>query len=821
MNILKKINVKNISLMLSYLTISAYILFGNCLTFNFGNRLPLKTAEIVAFISCAILVIIHKKDVIKLNRNNLKIIAWFAIAIIPMFLYDYTIKQMVYGLLYPARIIATLAVTIVITNIFKKYQISSEKICKYFINNYLIIGLIGIVQLIFFPQAYDFYDIFYNIGVYFTDPDPHLERLLSTYFDPNFLAACLIIPTILALDFFSRTGKKRYFVETVFFITVIVLTVSRSGVAGLCISLFIYAVCTIRKKDGKIERSKFQKRAFGVMISTAIVFILLTFFTNVRVFKRILGTLEDESTYMRVSDWSNGVKMMGNNEQKKEDQSTNKTEKTRKTNPIFGIGYNMIGISEANENKGSASSFGNDSSLILIMITSGIVGSMYFAYMVGSRLLIGYFDRFRFKNNISMITIILTSLAICNFNNLLFYTLWLFPIFILLNLDKEEIEKKEKNEQTIIGIDARRLGQARAGIEIYVEEIIKQINKLKDNNKYILYSNKKLNLNMTLNDNIIIRDYNSRLIGSIWIRFALPRILRKDNVDVFWGTQHCLPERNEYTKDIKYVVTIHDLAIEKLKTVGSFGNTIIQKIVLKESLKSADKIIAISKATKNDIVDLYKIDESKINVIYNGTNIDSEYSLTEKEESEIKEKFKTKDTPYLLFLSTIEPRKNVETLIKAFNYVKEKKNTNLKLIIAGGFGWKYSQALKLYETSKYKEDIIMPGYISKQEKKYLYRYAECFVYPSLYEGFGLPILEAMSNETLVVTSNVSSIPEVGEDAVIYYNNVLDYEELGNKLLEAMNLSEDEKRNKIQKGLEQTKKFNWDKCAKELIEVLKK
>lgn len=309
--------------------------------------------------------------------------------------------------------------------------------------------------------------------------------------------------------------------------------------------------------------------------------------------------------------------------------------------------------------------------------------------------------------------------------------------------------------------------------------------------------------------------------GSFWLYFKLPKILQSDQIDVFWGTQHCLPKRNKYSKNIRFVLTIHDLAIKKLKTVGSLKNTIIQKLFLKKSLINADKIIAISKATKNDIIEIFKIKEDKVDVIYNGTNFSSIEPLSKKQEEEIQEKLKIKDTPFLFFLSTIEPRKNLPTLIKAFNYIKEKENIALKLVLAGGLGWKYEEVIKLFEESKFKEDIIMPGYISKEEKRYLYENSECFVYPSLYEGFGLPILEAMSNKCLVLTANNSSLPEVGGDIAYYYNNVLDYEELGNKIIEVINLKQEEKTQKIEQGLEQVKKFTWEKCAKETIKRYKK
>lgn len=174
----------------------------------------------------------------------------------------------------------------------------------------------------------------------------------------------------------------------------------------------------------------------------------------------------------------------------------------------------------------------------------------------------------------------------------------------------------------------------------------------------------------------------------------------------------------------------------------------------------------------------------------------------------------------MFFLSTIEPRKNIETLIRAFNYIKRKEDTNLKLIIAGGFGWKYGEVIRLFEESEFREDIIMPGYISKEEKKYFYENASCFVYPSLYEGFGLPILEAMANGTLVITANNSSLPEVGGEAAFYYESAFNYGELGNKTIEILNLSEKEKQERREEGMKQVKKFTWEKCAKETFEVLK-
>ena len=366
-----------------------------------------------------------------------------------------------------------------------------------------------------------------------------------------------------------------------------------------------------------------------------------------------------------------------------------------------------------------------------------------------------------------------------------------------------------------IGIDARNTGKTKTGIGIYIEKIVEELNRADKENNYYLYSDGKIDFDFKLNSNFKTRE---NIGGKLKFYFALPKMMIEDKLDIYWGTHYILPKRPKL--NIRFVLTIHDLAINKLKTVGAVKTTLVQKLLWKKSIKRADDIIAVSNTTKNDIIEIYKVPEEKVHAIYSGTNFDNEEKvLSEKSKSEIEEKYKIKDTPFIFFISTIEPRKNIETLIRAFNYIRRREDTNLKLIIAGGFGWKYDEVLRLFETSEYKEDIIMPGYISKEEKKYLYENAKAFIYPSLYEGFGLPILEAMANRALVVTANNSSLPEVGGDAAFYYDNVLNYSELGNKIVEVINLSEDEKKKHIEQGEKQAKKFTWEKCANQTKKIL--
>lgn len=369
-----------------------------------------------------------------------------------------------------------------------------------------------------------------------------------------------------------------------------------------------------------------------------------------------------------------------------------------------------------------------------------------------------------------------------------------------------------------IGIDARELKEKRAGIGTYVYEIIKELNEKDTQNEYYLYSNKKMHIDFELNSNWHIIERKCR-IGTFLVYFKLPKIVNEDNIDVFWGTEHCLPKRNRYTKNIKFILTIHDLAIQKIKGIGSTYNTIIQKIIVKRSCKNADKIIADAQSTKNDITELLNINKEKIEVVYLGITNKEKVSIEEEQAVKILDKYGIRDSNFIFFLSTIEPRKNINTAIKAFELYKEKHNDNLKFIISGAIGWKCKDTLELIKKSKFSSDIIQTGYISKEEKQLFYEKCKAFVYPSLYEGFGLPILEAMQAGALVITSNISSIPEIGQDAVLYINNVKDYEELYKIIYECINMKEEEKNDYIKRGYEITKMFTWEKCAKKTLDEI--
>lgn len=367
-----------------------------------------------------------------------------------------------------------------------------------------------------------------------------------------------------------------------------------------------------------------------------------------------------------------------------------------------------------------------------------------------------------------------------------------------------------------IGIDVKCLSRRYTGVSVYVSDIIHYFAEIDTEDEFFLYSNKQIELPFHLPNNFHVVLYKS-YAGTIGMMTSLPRILRRDMIEVFWGTEHCLPLGKQ---KFRRVLTIHDLAVLSNYRLGTRYNYMIQRFLVIPSMKCADTIIAISKSTAKD-VSLYTHKE-KIQIVYNG---DSPYTnglntITAGETQEVMMKFQIRPNQYFLFVSTIEPRKNINTIIDGFNKYKTQNNSDVKIVLAGGLGWRYSKILKHIKESPYVKDIVLTGYCSNLEREVLYRKCICLVFPSLYEGFGFPVLEAMSVGKPVIISNTSSLPEVGGDIAYYINDVYDSDELSKKIKVVAELSEAEKEIISRKSIQRAKSFSRRQCAEETLKILK-
>lgn len=245
----------------------------------------------------------------------------------------------------------------------------------------------------------------------------------------------------------------------------------------------------------------------------------------------------------------------------------------------------------------------------------------------------------------------------------------------------------------------------------------------------------------------------------------------------------------------------------------------MQNIFCRLSCKRADKIIAVSEATKKDVVSLLSIDANKITAILNGGGYSEYITPSDAECEKIKKRFEIGAEPFFAYTGNIEPRKNIVTILKAFEIACDKLNRKVSIVLAGKLGWRTQPIIEAIEQNKYKDRIYLPGYISENEKKYLMHNACAFVFPSNYEGFGIPIVEAMSCGGVVITADNSSLKEVGGSTAFYVQKTDEVVQLADRMVQCFNLSDAERKKLAADGQSWVAQFSWEKCAQETQAVL--
>jgi len=398
-----------------------------------------------------------------------------------------------------------------------------------------------------------------------------------------------------------------------------------------------------------------------------------------------------------------------------------------------------------------------------------------------------------------------------------------------------------------IGIDIRVLARGtRTGIEEYVLNLLPRLLPLDRSIKYKLFYNAfkkvKLDYSWLKLPNVELKEFNipNRILDFFSQIFKWPKIDRfLGEIDIFFSP-HFLPA--SLSKQCKRVITFHDLSFVHHPQFFSFSRKLWHFLTFpKKQAKKADKIFTDSQSTKDDLVKIYGINPAKINVVYLG--VKNDFRPLKKNATCFRRTRKIYGLPenFILYFGTIEPRKNLISVIRAFENLKEKLSkphletvwrgfegevigkkksifNDLKLVIAGAKGWLYRDILNKVNNSKFKNDIIFTGMIEDKDKPYLYNLADVFVYPSFFEGFGFPPLEAMACGVPTIVSNTSSLPEVVENGAIMIDpyNIDELALAIKEILEDKNLRE----NLIRNGIKQAKKFNWEKTAEEVLKALK-
>jgi len=363
-----------------------------------------------------------------------------------------------------------------------------------------------------------------------------------------------------------------------------------------------------------------------------------------------------------------------------------------------------------------------------------------------------------------------------------------------------------------IGIITSPIDEGHPSYTVYTYNIIKNLNLLDKENEYYLIHHTKMDLDIYKSNKEVIVPLPSfkPLQGLFWRYVLLPRKLKSQNLDLVHDPRGI--GIFSFDMPFKKVITIHDLSSLLYPSINIRGMW-AHKLLGAKTIKNVNKVITISEFTKHEVMKYLKAPEGKIKVIYNGKG-ERFKLLNQKEIAEVKEKYNL-TFRFILFVGVLQPRKNIPTLIKAY-YKLRKDGGKYKLVIAGGKGWQYKEIFETIKRLNLQKDVIFTGHIPDDDLPKLYNAADLFVFPSVYEGFGIPPLEAMACGIPVITSNASSLPEVVGDAGIMIDPY-DVNGLAKAMHEVLN-NEELKEDMIKKGLERAKMFGWERCAKETLEV---
>lgn len=368
-----------------------------------------------------------------------------------------------------------------------------------------------------------------------------------------------------------------------------------------------------------------------------------------------------------------------------------------------------------------------------------------------------------------------------------------------------------------IGIDVYSFGPPNenygVGPSVYVWHLLPKLIEHGKDIQFYVFGNKE-------NEALITKSNNVRIIINplpIKIRSAriiheqlfVPFFAKKYNLDLI----HFLGNNISFILAKRSIITIHDLMWNYYLKLGKKKLKYFYfRLSVPFSIKNSKRIITVSNYIKNEIQTLYNIEEKKIKSVYEAAG-----ALPKLSKPLIEQYKKRYQFTFIFSVTTIMPHKNVITLLKAFSLLKKNGKYKGKLIIAGQLKGNYFPTIKkIIIEHDITNDVVFTGFISDEHKTFLYHACDVFVYPSLYEGFGLPVLEAMSMGIPVVASKAASIPEVGGDACLYFDP-LAVEDLKNKIQSVIE-NESTRKDLIEKGFANLAKFSWGKTANETLEV---
>lgn len=360
----------------------------------------------------------------------------------------------------------------------------------------------------------------------------------------------------------------------------------------------------------------------------------------------------------------------------------------------------------------------------------------------------------------------------------------------------------------VIAVNTRFLVNDLEGYGYFIHGLFKTLVKKHPEHQFYFLFDRPFNEDYIFSPNIypLIVSPPARhpVLWKYWYDVKVPLALKRIKADMFVSPDgYC-----SLTTKIPQCLVIHDLGFLHHPEAYKKSHVSFYKRSTPKFLKKARRIVTVSQFSKNDIVKHYKIAPAKIDVVYNGIK-DGFKPISFDEAEAVKEKY-TEGKEYFIYVGAVQPRKNLVNLLKAFSIFKKRLQSNMKMVIAGRLAWKNEEFLQLLKTYKYRSDIVMTGYLPEEELSVVLAASYALVYPSLFEGFGMPVVEAMKCNVPVLTSGKTSMEEAAGNAALYFDPN-DHQDIADKMM-LIYKDENLRKQLIDKGKLNAEKYSWEKSA---------
>lgn len=369
----------------------------------------------------------------------------------------------------------------------------------------------------------------------------------------------------------------------------------------------------------------------------------------------------------------------------------------------------------------------------------------------------------------------------------------------------------------IIAVNTRVLLEELEGYGYFIREIFEiLVRKYPEHQFYFLFDrpyNDQYIFASNVHGLVVPPPARLPLLWKYWFDFKIPFILKKIKADVFVSPDGYA----SLTTKVPQCMVIHDLGFLHYPEAYKKSHIPYLKRNTPKFLKKAKTIATVSQFSKDDVLKHYRISSDKINVVYSGVK-NNFRPLPFDERTRVKEKY-TGGCEYFIYVGAIQPRKNLVRLLKGFSVFKKRMQSSMKLVLAGRMAWKNEEFTKLLNTYKYKTEVLLTGYVPEEEIVSLVGSAYALVYPSLFEGFGVPVVEGMRSGVPVLTSAKTSMEEIAGDAALYFDPE-DHSDIADKMM-LIYKDEDLRKQLVEQGRTRAEEFTWERSAELLWQSIVK